>query len=194
MKFIINRSLFQKAISRTEAIISVREIQSVLSNVLIVADAKHVRLTSSDLEVSTSIVVEAQIEREGSLTLPARKLSQIIAEYQSEEITLDADLESIKVEIYKGAKLGKSKVFLMGSPASEYPSVIFPEPSQHTNLKAKTLKAMLQYTHYAMAKDDARYVFNGLLMKASEKELCFVATDGRRLSICSSTLEDGCTL
>ena len=74
MKFTVNRLHLQKAISKVDSIISVREIKSTLSNILIEAKDNSVILTASDFEIVISTNLSAEVSKIGKTTLPAKNL------------------------------------------------------------------------------------------------------------------------
>ncbi|MCB1165824.1 MAG: DNA polymerase III subunit beta, partial [Leptospiraceae bacterium] len=181
MKINVEKAGFQKAISRIEGIISVREIRSVISSILIEADQESITLTATDLDMTMKTTLPAKVERKGSITAPAKKLSQIIKEFRFESVELDADAEN-HIAIRDGSGKAKTEISLMGAPSDEF---MLPSPIKESNFKQfppAVVAEMIRRTSYAIAEEDARYVFNGLYMESEGDQAVFVGTDGRRLA------------
>ena len=172
---------FQKAISRIEGIISAREIRSVISSILIESDKDTITLTATDLDISMKTTLPAKIEKAGAITAPAKKLSQIIKEFRFESVEIDSDAEN-KISIRDGAGKAKTEIHLMGAPSDEF---MLPSPIKDSHFKQfppALVNEMIRRTSYAIAEEDARYVFNGLYMESEGDQAVFVGTDGRRLA------------
>ncbi|MBU42575.1 MAG: DNA polymerase III subunit beta [Spirochaetaceae bacterium] len=181
MKFVVEKAGFQKAISRIEGIISAREIRSVISSILIETGDDSITLTATDLDISMKTTLSAKIATAGSITAPAKKLSQIIKEFRFETVELDTDKEN-KISIRDGSSQAKTEIHLMGAPADEF---MLPSPIKDSHFKQfppALVNEMIRRTSYAIAEEDARYVFNGLYMESEGDQAVFVGTDGRRLA------------
>ncbi len=181
MKFQVHRSDFQKAISRVDGIISAREIRSVISNILIEADEGRIILTTTDLEIGIKTSLPAQVEKPGEVTVPAKKLSQAIREFRSEEIRFAMD-DDHRIDLFGVGEKSKAHITLIGAPADEYPRIPTLPDKKFTPFPAGVAQEMIRKTGYAVAEEDARYVFNGLYVVSQGKRVAFVGTDGRRLS------------
>jgi len=180
MKFTVDRQQFLKAITTVDGIIPSREIRSVYSNVLIEADKGFAVLTTTDLEIGLKTSVPIQLERKGSTTVPAKKLTQVIGAMDGD--TIEITLDDEKIFIFAPNAKTKPRVHLVTSPASDYPATAPDPENSFISFPAAVLREMILKTYYAMAQDDSRYVFNGLFFKSVKNTLIVVATDGRRLS------------
>ncbi|MCE9597718.1 MAG: DNA polymerase III subunit beta [Spirochaetia bacterium] len=180
MKFTVDRQQFLKAITTVDGIIPSREIRSVYSNVLIEADKGNAVLTTTDLEIGLKTSIPIQMDKKGSTTVPAKKLTQVIGAMDGDSIEISVDDD--KINIYAPQARTKPKVHLVTSPASDYPASTSAPESSFVSFPAAVLREMITKTFYAMAQDDSRYVFNGLYLKVVKNTLIIVATDGRRLS------------
>ncbi len=189
MEIHLKKDTFEKALSRAGSIISVREIRSTLSNILLESREDTVILTASDLELSVSIETEAKIVQAGGVTIPAKKFSEALSAFQADEFSLSVK-ENNRVDMLSLSKESKARISLMGSPVEDYPPVPVIESDQYKNIDISKLLNMIQYTNYAMAKDDARYVFNGLYMETEGAVLKCVSTDGRRLALMEESFSE----
>lgn len=188
MKFTIDKKDFSQAISNVENIISSKEIKSIVSSILIECNNDSIKLTSTDLEISIKTTVNATIQKEGAIVVPAKKLSQTIKEFRGTSILFLAEENNITISDSSG--ISKAVITLMGNSRDEYPPISTVLNNEYISFPMQLLHDMIKKTSYAIADEDARYVFNGLYIKNEGKKLNLVATDGRRLSLISNTLNE----
>jgi DNA polymerase-3 subunit beta len=175
------------ALQAVAGIVERRHTLPILANVLLRKTGEQIEFTTSDLEIQVRTSAELGGDA-GSLstTVGARKLIDILR-------TLPADqVVSLSAS---GSKLtlqgGKSRFTLQTLPAEDFPLVneavdfgpVFSVPQ-------KTLKALIDQVHFAMAVHDIRYYLNGILFVAEGKALTLVATDGSRLALAQAQLEN----
>ena len=134
------------------------------------------RLTTTDLDVGIRSSIEAQVERTGATTLPARRLLSIVRELPSSEIYFDVDAKN-----FASIRSGSSYFKILGLPEEEFPSLARFEEAKIFAVAQKDLKDGLKKTSYAISADETRYVLNGILFSFKDNKLTLVATDGRRL-------------
>ncbi|MBI3548816.1 MAG: DNA polymerase III subunit beta [Elusimicrobia bacterium] len=162
-----------------QSALSPRTTLPILLNFLLETEKSRVKLVSTDLEMGMKHYIPAEVESDGSITIPARKFNDIIASLQDGvdvDLTVDA---GGKVQL----KSGRSRFSIIGSPKSEYP--VLPEFSQENafSMPASMLAEMLRKTIFAASSDETRYVLNGVFWVANKGTLDLVSTDGRRLAI-----------
>src|SRR5512141_3029754 len=80
MKFTITRDNLQQGLASVAASIPTRTTLPVLSNILIEAVSNGVRMSGTDLDIAVSLQVAADVEEEGALTVPAKKLQELARE------------------------------------------------------------------------------------------------------------------
>lgn len=184
MKCTLNRDALFDALTRVQSVVSNRSTIPVLSNVLVEARDGYVALTTTDMELSVTTRIDAEVETPGATTLPAKRLFSVIRELPSQPIR-------IEVDDHNAAKLdcGTSFFKIMGLPAEDYPEIPSPEGNQSFRLDPEVLKTMLKSVQYATSVDETRYVLNGILFSFKEKKLTVVATDGRRLALCEHEVD-----
>jgi DNA polymerase III subunit beta len=168
-------------------IVEKRHTLPILSNVLIEKKADVLTLLATDIEIQ---IVTSSSGTEGAqdtaITVGARKLQDILrALPEGTEASLVLDDKRLTL------KAGKSRFALQTLPAADYPRMQFQEGEGiHFTLSQKAFRKQLAQVAYAMAAQDIRYYLNGLLMIADGKVLRMVATDGHRLALASTDLEE----
>ena len=81
MKFSIKQDVLLQPISQVVGVVERRQTLPVLANFLLTAQGKRLSITGTDMEVELIASVEADIELEGEVTVPARKLVDIVRNY-----------------------------------------------------------------------------------------------------------------
>jgi len=184
MKIKILKQTFLKNIQHVQNIISSKNSLPILSNILIEAEKNKVVLTSTDLDIGISSVLETEIEEEGAITVPAKRFNDIIKELPDEDISISTMKNNSMV-----IKCSKCFFKIIGLPKEEFPKL--PEFKDEPNIiiKQSVLKNMIGMTHFSMSHDDTRYVLNGSLFLFKDKKLTIVTTDGKRLSLIKKDIE-----
>ena len=95
MKFRISKEAFLDGLQKVQHVVSTRTTLPILSNVLLVASNGRIQFTTTDLDVGITGSVEAQIERDGATTLPAKRLVNIVRELPSSEVEVSVDAKNV---------------------------------------------------------------------------------------------------
>jgi DNA polymerase-3 subunit beta len=183
MKVIATREHLLEALQSVIGVVERRQTMPILSNVLASARENRLRITATDLEVELVAGSEVTVQQAGDVTLPGRKLYDIVRALP-ERNTIALSREGEKVVL----RAGRSRFSLSTLPAAEFP-VIAEVTAQHSlQLAARDARRLIDKTHFAMAQQDVRYYLNGTLLETDGAVLRAVATDGHRLSWCELPL------
>ena len=186
MKIIAKREAILSPLQAVIGVVERRQTMPILANVLLSAKGGRLAVTATDLEVELVATAEVDVQRNGEVTVPGRKLLDICrALPDGVEMTLNVEGERMVV------RAKRSRFTLSTLPASEFPTVDEINAQQSLKLPQKDFKRLLEKTHFSMAQQDVRYYLNGLLLETSAKTLRAVATDGHRLALCEIELPDG---
>jgi len=179
MKFSISRESFLQPLSQVIGVVERRQTLPVLANFLIAAHKDRLTVTGTDMEVELISAVSADISQDGEITVPARKLLDIIkALPDGATITFTVSDEKATLSA------GRSRYTLATLPASEFPATDQVENLESISVSEAALKKMMDKTSFAMANQDVRYYLNGLLFDFIGQQLRAIATDGHRLAVC----------
>lgn len=179
MKFIISREVLLQPLSQVVGVVERRQTLPVLANFLLAARDGNLTVTGTDMEVELISSVPADISQDGEITVPARKLLDII-----KALPDGANIKFIVSDDKATLSAGRSRFTLSTLPASEFPATDQVETLESITVAEATLKRMIDKTSFAMANQDVRYYLNGLLFDFSGQLLRAIATDGHRLAIC----------
>lgn len=188
MELSINKQELLSGLAATQGIIEKRNTMPILANVLLEAHEGGLVVVATDLEIGVRLEVEAKVASPGKITVPARKLFELVRELPDEAITLKG-LDNNRVEI----SVGSFRSEIAGLPADEYPNLPSYEEGKFFKLDSTDLSEMLQRTVYAVSTDETRYNLNGIYFERVDggKKLRLVATDGHRLALTDRELQIG---
>ncbi len=184
MKFTINKDAFIAGLQQVQHVVSSRTTLPILSNVLIRASKKGLQLATTDLDVSVSGYIEAEVKEAGGTTLPARRLFSIIRELPADEVEVSVDEKNIAQ-----IRCGPSNFKINGLSDADFPQLPTFADAKEFKFEQRVLKECLRKTSYAISTDEMRFVLNGILCSFKENKLTMVATDGRRLAMAEQELE-----
>ena len=163
----------------TQNIVERRNTIPILANVLITAQKKDVFITATDLEVGVRGTVEGEVTKEGTVTVNAKKLYEIIREVPNEQVQLKR-LENDWVEV----RSGKSIFKVVGMDAREFPQFPSFDSKQLSSMPSAMIRGMIERTIFSVSTDETRYSLNGVFVEQGDGgKVRMVATDGHRLSL-----------
>lgn len=184
MKFRISKEAFVDGLQKVQHVVSSRTTLPILSNVLLVAKDGRIQFTTTDLDVGITGSVEAQIEKEGATTLPAKRLVSIVRELPSNDVEVSVDGKN-----HASIRSGPSFFKIIGLGEAEFPPLPDFAGAKEFKIPQVVLRDGLRKTAYAISNDETRYVLNGIFTSFRDGKLTLVATDGRRLAMVDADLE-----
>jgi len=155
----------------------------VLANVLLSAKNNKLLVSATNLEMSVSITLGAQVEGEGEITVPSRVITDLVSNLPLGTISLESEKEQL---IISGEEF---KSNISGMNSSDYPSLPKEIGKTSLNLENKALIEGLSQVLFAVSTDETRPFLTGTLFVFKGKEALIVATDGFRLSRKKITLD-----
>ena len=179
----VQRNDIIEGLGSLQNITNKRGTLAILSNVLIEATSSGLILTATDLEVGLRVFVPAQVSNVGSLTLPSKKIFEIVRESGSEDILLEeTDNSWVKI------KAGASTYNLAGIGSEEYPA--FPEfdEDSFTSFEAFIFLDLIDKVIFSIAGEQENiYSLTSVLIEKEKRDdvsyLKMISSDGHRLSI-----------
>lgn len=178
MKFNGSQKVILKPLHAVIGVVERRQTMPMLNNILLSASDGKLTVTATDLEVELLAETEVNVESDGAITVPGRKLHDICRALPNDAL-LEFSLSGDRLTI----KTGRSRFALSTLRAAEFPVVDEVAAQQTLQLKRQALKVLLERTQFSMAQQDVRYYLNGLLLETEGKTLRAVATDGHRLAL-----------
>ncbi|PID58834.1 DNA polymerase III subunit beta [candidate division KSB3 bacterium] len=180
MRIAIEKHTLFEGVQRVQNVVDKKNTIPVLSNLLLETDVENIAITlvATNLEVGISTVLPASEVTEGSITIPAQKIFEILRELPDSTLNLTIDENN-----WVSLDCSNANFKLAGLPRTDFPEL--PAlPSQGTIIFPQAmLKDMIAKTAFAVSNDESRYALTGVLFSIDENEFSMVATDGHRLAL-----------
>jgi DNA polymerase-3 subunit beta len=151
----------------------------VLSNILLQTDDGRLKLVANNLEMAISAWVGAEIADEGSVTLPARLLSDFVSTLVGGDVQMSLKPGTKTMQL----KCGRYEANINGIDAEDFPQVPSVGDGPRSQIPARTLRSAINQVAFAAATDETRPVLSGVLMTLDGSELTMAAADGFRLAV-----------
>jgi len=184
MKFKTSKEILLHAIQTVEGAVPTKTTLPILSNVLIEAQKDKLIFNATDLDIGIIYQTKADIIEEGNITVPAKRFSDIIKELPEGEVII-----TIRKNYNIIIDSERCSFRLIGLPKEEFPTIPKFQNKEYIELEQGLFKKLLKKVGFAMSRDETRYVLNGTLLILKNKTLKLVATDGRRLALIESKIQ-----
>ena len=179
MKAVVTQQHLSHGLSIVSRAVSPRSTLPVLANVLLATDEGRLRLSATNLELGITCWIPAQIQEEGSVTIPARTLVDLIGQFPPDNVALTLDTRTQTINLVCNAAVHDIK----GIDAQDFPPMPVPDLSDGVELNLSDFKEMIQQVAFAASADEARPVLQGVKMEVTEDLITLAATDGFRISM-----------
>jgi DNA polymerase-3 subunit beta len=187
MELTIKKEDLVKGLGKSQPVVEKKTSMPILSNVLMKAQGDEIFFRATDLETSFEGRYPAKVSKEGSITVPANKLFEIVKELPSEDVYLKE-----KDNSFLHVTGGRAKFELVGLPAEDFPSLPEVEDIPELQIQGEILDEMLEKTRFAISQEETRFNLAGLYVEKREGDngpiLRMVSTDGHRLSLIDKEL------
>ena len=179
----ISKDYFLEALNSLQNLTNKKGTLAILANVLIESTGSGLTLTATDLEVGMRLFVPAEIHGEGTLTLPSKKIFEIVRESGSETITIEETDNSWVI-----IRAGLSKYNLAGLASDEFPEFPDYEEDSFISFESYIFLELIDKIIYSIANEQENiYSLTAVLFEKEVREgisyLKMISSDGHRLSI-----------
>jgi DNA polymerase-3 subunit beta len=179
MHFAIQKDVFVKALKDVSSAIATRVVQPVLSNILIESiDETTLKFQATDLDLSIESKVSAVVYTPGSITLPGKKLVEIVSKLPNELVSIQVNKETLEASI----QCKRSKFSMTGFSAEDFPKINQERAGEGFLLPADILRKSILQTAFAAASYDVGSILGGVYMLIEDGSFQCAATDGSRLA------------
>lgn len=182
--------------------IPVFELKDMLNKILSVVDKKNTRLilnyiqinasgnsieiTATDLEVSARIISSCIVEKPGTFCVNAKNIFEIVKELPDKELKMELGDESNNLKI----TCADINFTLLIYTNEEFPHLQFATNGNEFKLNSNQIIEIINKTSHAISNDETRLFLNGIYLQDVDGKLRSVATDGYRLSLVETELNN----
>ena len=176
-------SCLQENLNRGLAIVgravATRTTLPITQNVLLSTDRSMLKLSATNLEIAITTWIGAMVEEEGSITVPARLLSEFVASLPSDRIDM---------VLPPGPKIlqltcARSEANVNGTDAEEFPPIPTVESGLAAKIEAQALRTAIAQVVFAAATEESRPVLTGVKLDLEGDRFTMAAADGFRLAV-----------
>ena len=190
MKLSCIQSNLRKGLATVSRAVATRSTIPETQNVLIATDNGRLRLTATNLEIAITTWIGAQIEEEGSVTIPARMLSDFINSLPDKKVDIETVANPIGLKIH----CANFDAQMNGIDPENYPPIPNISDGHKISISSSDFKSSLSRVRFAVATDESRPALTGVKVDIKGNEFTLASADGFRLAIetgsCESSVEE----
>lgn len=178
MRFAIDKKDLTKHIQHLASIVPSKNTTPILTNYLIDvdADANSIRITASDLEITSIVSFPASVSEGGSVAVSARHFNEIINSMPEDMISIWKNEDMLIIQC------GKIDFKILCADHSLFPLLPVASLTNAVTIDAELFQKMVSKTSFAVSSDANRAVLTGVCWKIHENEHLMAATDGRKVA------------
>ena len=177
MELVVRKNELLRELQLFQGIVERKNTIPILANVLIEAKGDEVRMLATDLEVALRSRCQASVGKAGALTLPAKKLYEIVKALPETDVRIEEDRNGVKVAA------DKFDSRMQTLPREDFPTLPDASGNARAALPPGPLREMVAKTQFAITGEDTRFFLNGAKFVLKPQSLTLAATDGHRLAL-----------
>ncbi len=178
MELSVTQENFTKALSNVGRVASSKTGLPILSNILLRTDGNRLLVAATNLEIASTHLIGAKIITPGSITIPARLVSEFVSSLPKG--TVDLKVKGSHLHVTSGTYSS----IINGVVADEFPELptIDETSTIQYSINTADFKQAVSQTVITSSNDNTRPVLTGVYWHSFEGFLYLAATDGYRLS------------
>ncbi|HST38316.1 MAG TPA: DNA polymerase III subunit beta, partial [Conexibacter sp.] len=138
-----------------------------LAGVQLIAAGGRVELRATDQEITLRVPLDAVIEREGTVLLPARLLVDVVRSLSAPNVSLEQRPAEQDVELVAG----NAQFHIRTLRNEDFPAFPEPESDGVVTVPARAFVDTVLRVANSASRDETRPVLTGIMVSASEREL-----------------------
>jgi DNA polymerase-3 subunit beta len=193
MKLVCSQNSFSTNLTLVSRAVSSRPSHPILANILLVADQElqQIKLSAFDLSLGIQTSFPADVIAGGTLTLPAKLLTDIVSRLPDGDITLENGADETAEANLTTLTCASGRYQMRGMGAEEFPELPVVEAGQVTHLSVENLLEGLRSSLFSASSDETKQVLTGVHLTMQPDGLEFAATDGHRLTVVQTVNAEG---
>ena len=180
-----NKKELQTAAATVSRATAAKSPVPAMEGILFETDGGKLKLTAYDSKIGIYTRIDADVQEEGAVVIPARFLVDLVKRLPDGDVTVKAD-KSFGCTI----KCGKSEVKVGGFDPKDFPELFSVNEIENLRIPETILKSMIEQTRFAVSTAESRPIYTGILFEVGEHDLTLVAIDGYRMAKRSEDMEN----
>ena len=177
MKLSCLQENLSKGLSIVGRAVATRTTLPITNNVLLATEQSRLKLAATNLEIAISCWLGAMVEQEGTITLPARLLTEFVNSLPSDRIDLNLSHHTLEL------KCARFEARISGIDAEDFPPIPKIGNGMAYQIEPEALHLAISQVVFATASEDTRPVLTGVSIEFEEDTLTMAAADGFRLAV-----------
>ncbi len=164
--------------------VATRTTLPITNNILLETDQSRLKLVATNLEMAISCWIGAKIEEEGTITVPAKLLTEFINSLPKDkvDVTMAPKTKTLAV------RCARYEARISGMDAKDFPPIPTVDQGINTSIDVEALRQAITQVVFAAASEESRPVLTGIDAKFDGSMLTLAAADGFRLAVYKVTL------
>ena len=159
--------------------VATRTTLPITNNVLLATEDGRLKLVATNLEMAISCWIGAKIEDEGTITIPARLLTEFVSSLPNDTIDIQLSPQTKTL----GLKCARFEARISGVDAKDFPPIPSVDEGIKTTVEVDALRQGINHVVFAAAVEESRPVLTGVSAKFEKDTLILAAADGFRLAV-----------
>ena len=159
--------------------VATRTTLPITNNVLLSTDQGRLKLVATNLEMAISCWIGAKVEEDGTITVPARLLTEFVSSLPSDKIDMSLSPRTKTMEL----KCARFEARISGVDAKDFPPIPSIDEGITTTVEAESLRQAISRVVFAAATEESRPVLTGVDAQFEGDSLTLAAADGFRLAV-----------
>ncbi len=183
MQFTVSNNVLLKHLQSVQGAIQSNAVLPILENFLFQIENNTLTVSTTDLSTSMTTALQVEATADGSITIPAKILTDTLKSLPEQGITIDFD-ETTSAIILTALNAEYS---FKGEEANDYPKIPTVEGGESILLSAKILSDAINTTLFAVSTEELRPAMTGVYFEIEADKINFVATDAHKLVLHTHT-------
>ncbi len=184
MRFTCLQENLSRSLALVGRAVATRTTLPITQNVLIESDQGRLKLSATNLELAVTTWLGGDLQEEGSITIPARLLTDFINSLPADRLDMETTTRPLGVRF----KCGRFEANINGAAAEEFPPIPTVEDGVRARLDPHVLRTAIARVAFAAATEEARPVLTGVKLEISGQQFTLAGADGFRLAVFKGTL------
>lgn len=179
MKLSCTQENLNKGLNIVGRAVATRTTLPITNNVLLATDDGRLKLVATNLEMAITCWLGSKIEEEGTITVPARLLTEFVSSLPNDTINIQLSPQTKTL----GLKCARFEARISGVDAKDFPPIPSVDDGVKTTVEVEALRQGINQVVFAAATEESRPVLTGVSAKFDKDSLVLAAADGFRLAV-----------
>jgi len=159
--------------------VATRTTLPITNNVLLATDQSRLKLVATNLEMAITCWIGAKVEEEGTITVPARLLTEFVNSLPNDKVDISLSPQTKTLSL----KCARFEARVSGVDAKDFPPIPKLGEGVTTKVGVEDFRHGVSRVVFAAATEESRPVLTGVNAEFEGDLLTLAAADGFRLAV-----------